>query len=154
MKFLTIRSVALLFITVLVFGSSPGATKTNEVWFKGSTVDVIEKSLAVALTTPSPGMQASASQVVRDLKVLLPDQEFSLLVIPLMGIVKNEDSDVASRMVAALALHDLQSARGDFAIQRVAQFTKNDRMKRLCSWLTHERLQQIPASKTTAVIGD
>lgn len=156
MKQVAVRFVAGLSIAVIVFASSTlGASKSDEVWFKGSTVDVIERSLAMALRTPSPGMQASASQVIRDLKTLLPDQEFSLLVIPLMGIVKDEDADVSVRMVAAIALHDLQSGKGDFAIQRVAQFTKNERMKHHCLWLTYERILKNPSvSKTTAVLND
>lgn len=156
MKQVAVRFVAGLSIAVIVFASSTlGASKSDEVWFKGSTVDVIERSLAMALRTPSPGMQASASQVIRDLKTLLPDQEFSLLVIPLMGIVKDEDVDVSVRMVAAIALHDLQSGKGDFAIQRVAQFTKNERMKHHCLWLTYERILKNPSvSKTTAVLND
>jgi hypothetical protein len=156
MKQVTVRWFAVFSTAVIAFTSSTlGAAKTDEVWFKGSTVDVIERSLAMALRTPSPGMQASASQVIRDLKVLLPDQDFSLLVIPLMGIVKDEDADVSVRMVAAIALHDLQSGKGDFAIQRVAQFTKNERMKHHCLWLTYERvLKNPPASKTTAVLND
>jgi hypothetical protein len=155
MKRAAIRLLSVFSLTILVFAFSYSAGKTDEVWFKGSTVDAIERSLSMALRTPSSGMQASASQVLRDLKVLLPDQEFSLLVIPLMGIVKDEDADVAVRMVAALALHDLQSGKGDFAIQRVAQFTKNERMKHLCSWLTFERIQKSPsAPKTSAMLNN
>jgi hypothetical protein len=68
MKQVAVRFVAGLSIAVIVFASSTlGAAKTDEVWFRGSTVDVIEKSLAMALRTPSPGMQASASQVIREL---------------------------------------------------------------------------------------
>jgi hypothetical protein len=156
MKQVAVRFVAGLSIAVIVFASSTlGAAKIDEVWFRGSTVDVIEKSLAMALRTPSPGMQASASQVIRDLKLLLPDQDFSLLIIPLMGIVKDEDAEVSVRMVAALALHDLQSGKGDFAIQRVAQFTKNERMKHHCLWLTYERVMKSPSvSNTTATLND
>ena len=156
MKRVPIPSVAMIAIAMMAFLSSAfGSTRANEVWFKGSTVDAIEKSLAMALRTPSPGMQASASQVVRDLKVLLPEQEFSLLIIPLMAIVKNEDAEVPVRMVAALALYDLQSAKGDFTIQRVAQFTKNERMKHLCTWLTYDRMQKNSSvPKTTAVLDE
>lgn len=132
--------------------ASFSANKTDEVWFKGATVNVIERSLAMALKTPSPGMQASASQVVRDLRALLPDQDFSLLVIPLMAIVKDEETDTPVRMVAALALHDLNSGKGDYAIQRTARFTKNERLKHLCTWLTYERLQKnSPELQTTTV---
>ena len=150
MKPSTVSISAILSLVVIVTTAN-GATKTDEVWFKGSTVDAIEKSLAMALRTPSPGMQASASQVVRDLKVLLPDQDFSLLIIPLMAIVKNEDAEAPVRMVAALALHDLKSGKGDFAIQQMARFTSNERLKHLCSWLTYERRQQkAPALRNTS----
>jgi hypothetical protein len=156
MKQTAARFAAGLFVAVIVFTSSTlGGSKTDEVWFRGSTVDVIERSLAMALRTPSPGMRASASQVIRDLKLLLPEQEFSLLVIPLMAIVKDEDADVSVRMVAALALHDLGSAKGDFAIQRVAQFTKNERMKHHCLWLTYERVMKSPTeARTTAMLNE
>jgi len=140
MKRSTISILASLMLVAVI--STTATTRNDEVWFKGSTVDAIEKSLAMALRTPSPGMQASASQVVRDLRVLLPDQGFSLLIIPLMVIVKNEDAEMPIRMVAALALHDLRSGKGDFAIQQMAQFAKSERLKHLCSWLTYERHQQ------------
>lgn len=152
MKRVTIQSVAIVVIAMMAFTlPALGSKKGDEVWFKGASIHAIEENLAIALQTPSPGMQASASQVVRDLKALLPDQEFSRLTIPLMAIVKDEDAEVAVRMVAALALYDLQSSKGDFAIQRVAQFTKNERMKHLCTWLTFDRMQKTsPAAKSTA----
>ena len=153
MKHLIIRFAIALVITVPVFASaSLCANRNDEVWFKGATVDAIEQSLAMALRTPSPGMQASASQVIRDLRVLLPDQEFSLLIIPLMSIVKNEDADVPVRMVAALALHDLNSGKGDFAIQQTARFAKNERLKHLCAALTYERVQKNSSELQTTTV--
>ncbi|HCV44305.1 MAG TPA: hypothetical protein DGH68_12525 [Bacteroidetes bacterium] len=119
-----------------------GGSKSDAARFKGATVDAIEKSLVMALKSPSPGVQASASQVIRDLKGLLPEEKFSLVTIPLMGIVKDENADAAVRIVAALALHDLESGMGDFAIERTAQFTDNERMKHVCLWLTYERLRE------------
>ena len=118
------------------------AKSTDDVWFKGTPVDLIEQNLAVALRMHSDGIQASASQVVRDLKGLLPSQEFTSVIIPLMGIVKNEDGDPAVRTVAALALYDLKSSRGDFALSQMARFSRNDRIKHLCAWLTYERNRQ------------
>lgn len=142
--------LAITFVLTLATTSN-GAPRNDEVWFKGSTVDAIEKSLAMALRTPSPGMQASASQVVRDLRILLPDQDFSLLIIPLMAIVKNEDAETPIRMIAALALHDLKSGKGDFTIRQMAQFAGNERLKHLCSWLTYERHKQnSPSIKSTS----
>ncbi len=119
-------------------------------YFKGTSVDVIGENLAVALNTPCPGMQASAAQTVRDLRALLPEQEFTNVVIPLMRIVKDEDASVPVRTLAALALHDLKSARGDFAIERVALFSGNEHMRRLCTWLAVEKYSPqttvVPAS--------
>ncbi len=135
-------SVALGIAMLVCTSSALSARNPDDVWFKGATVDAIERSLAMALRTPSPGMQASASQIVRDLKTLLPDQDFSLLIIPLMAVVKNEDADVSVRMVAALALYDLRSAKGDFAIERVGRFTHNDRLRHLCSWLSYNRTHE------------
>lgn len=150
MKFSTI-----LFVLFLIAGfaaNTSGENKNNDVLFKGTPVDLIEQNLAVALRTPSPGVQASASQTVRDLKGLLPNQEFSTIVIPLMGILKDEHRDVAVRTIAALALHDLHSQRGDFAIQQVARFTENQRLAHLCTWLTVERkMKESPAAQSTAM---
>lgn len=156
MKRFTILSVAIVAIAwAASMSPALASAKSGDVWFKGATVDVIEQNLAIGLKTPSPGVQASASQVVRDLKVLLPDQEFTRLIIPLMAIVKDEDAGVAVRMIAALALYDLQSAKGDFAIQRVAQFTKNERMRHLCTWLAYDRMQKNSSSpKATAALNE
>jgi hypothetical protein len=142
-------------LSLLVLANvSFGANKNDEVWFKGATVDAIERSLAMALRTPSPGMQATASQVIRDLRGLLPDQDFSLLIIPLMSIVKDDNADVPVRMVAALALHDLHSGKGDFAIQQTARFATNERLKRLCASLTYERMQKNSPEVQVRTVGD
>jgi|WetSurMetagenome_2_1015567.scaffolds.fasta_scaffold912204_1 hypothetical protein len=127
-------------VVILVGGlallMSAVATAGSKVtYFKGTSVEIIEQNLAIALETPSPGMQASASQTVRDLKALLPEQEFSHVIIPLMRIVKDENAAVPVRTLAALALHELNSSRGNFAIERVALFSSNERMRHLCTWL-------------------
>ncbi len=155
MKRFTIQSVAITVIAMMAFTSTAlSSKKGDQERFKGTPVSLIEQNLAIALQMPSPGIQASASQVVRDLKALLPEHEFSGLVIPLMAIVKDEDADIATRMVSALALHELQSAKGDFAIERVALFTANERMKHLCMWLTYEKLENgSPAMKTATAMG-
>jgi len=107
--------------------------------FVNATVDQSEKSLRLALESISVGSQLTAAQTVRELKTLLPNRSFSSLVIPLMRIVKDEDCDVHSRVLAAIALHDLHSAVGDFAISRTAQFTDSQQVKHVCSWLTYSR---------------
>ena len=140
MKYLPHKShVVILFgaLTLFVTATARSTTKPDDVLFKGTTLDVIERNLAMGLNTRSPGVQASASQVIRDLKTLMPEQDFSLLVIPLMRIVKNEDAETQVRMIATLALHELNSLRGDFAITQLARFTSNTRVQHLCGWLAH-----------------
>jgi len=104
--------------------------------FTHATIEQVKKSLRTALETPSPSLQITAAYTTRQLKELLPDEEFSSLVIPLMRIVKDENAETSARMVAAVTLHRLHSATGDFAISRTAQFTDNARVKNICSLLT------------------
>lgn len=105
-------------------------------------LNVIEQNLVQALESNSPGLQASAAQIIRNVKKSRPEFKFSRSVIPLMGIVKNETSDTGARIVAALALHELKTARGDFAIMRIAKFSDNRRIQHLCTWLTYTRAKE------------
>ncbi len=114
--------------------------------FVSATIEQSETSLKIALEAPSPGLQLTAANTTRQLKELLPDQEFSSLVIPLMRIVKDENAETSSRLVAAIALDGLRSAKGDFAISRTAEFTNNPRVKNTCAWLAYNRkLSEKPA---------
>jgi hypothetical protein len=108
--------------------------------FTEEKLHLLEQNLAVVLGNPTPGVQASAAQTVRDLKNMATEYSFSRLVIPLMRIVKNERAEIGPRILAALALHDLHSEMGDYAIKRVAKFSDIQRMKNLCMWLTFEQL--------------
>jgi hypothetical protein len=107
--------------------------------FVNLTIEQSEKSLVQALESNSFGMRLSAANTVRQLKEAYPEQSFSSLVFPLMRIVKDEGVEPSCRIVAAIALHELHSAVGDFAIARTAQFTDSPRVKHICSWLTYYR---------------
>jgi hypothetical protein len=102
-------------------------------------IDLIEQNIVNALQSDIPGMQADAAQLVRDLRDLRPEQSFPGCVIPLMAIVKNEDADTGARILAALALNQLDSPMGHFTISRMASFTSEPRLKHVCSWLAYER---------------
>jgi len=102
-------------------------------------IEQSEKSLKTALEAPSPGLQLSAANTTRQLKELLPNREFSSLIIPLMRIVKDEDAGTTHRIVAAIALHELHSGKGDFAIARTAKFTENPGVKNICLWLAYNQ---------------
>lgn len=128
-------------VAVLIAASATRAQYNGDqvLRFKNATIEQTEKSLIQALESNSPGLQVSAAITVRELKTLFPDRSFSSLVIPLMRIVKDEDGEGCSRVVAALALHDLHSAIGDYAISRAAQFAECSQLKRACAWLSYYR---------------
>jgi hypothetical protein len=107
--------------------------------FVNATIDQSEASLFLALHSNSFGVRVTAANTIRQLKELYPEQSLSSLVIPLMGIVKDEAEDASSRVVSAIALHELHSAIGDYAIERTAQFTSNPRVKHICLWLSYYR---------------
>ena len=107
--------------------------------FISATVEQSELSLRTALEAPSPGLQLTAANTTHQLKELLPQREFSSLVIPLMRIVKDEQAETSARIVAAIALDGLHSAKGDFAISRTAEFSDNPRVKNTCAWLAYYR---------------
>jgi len=102
-------------------------------------LECIETNVVRALESGIPGMQADAAQLIRDLKNLRPEESFSICVIPLMAIVKNEEAESATRILAALALDQLDNGRGNFAIERTASFTSDPKVRYLCTWLAYER---------------
>ncbi len=102
-------------------------------------VDRIEVNIVHALQSGIPGMQADAAQLVRDLHSIRPEQSFDACVIPLMAILKNEEAESSTRILAALALNQLGSSMGHFAVERTASFTSDSRLKYICSWLSFER---------------
>lgn len=122
--------------------------------FVHATVEQSEQSVLMGIDdSRDPRMLTSAASTMRQLKELFPDRSFPGFVIPLMRIVKNEGLDPTSRVTAAIALHRLQSAMGDFAIKRVGQFTSSDRVRHICTWLTYYRElgQQAPEISETPV---
>ncbi len=137
----TMKRVLSLVVTIILVWANghAGNTYSNDPRFTDEKMQAIEKSLEQALESQNLGLQASAAQVVRDVKALVPGYDFGELVIPLMGIVKDESARPGNRILAALALHELRSERGDFAIKRVGEFTDVKQLKHVCVWLTYER---------------
>jgi hypothetical protein len=90
-------------------------TYSDDPRFTDENLQVIEKNLKTALEDGNYGVQASAAQVVREVKALVPKYEFYSLVVPLLHIAKGNGSQPeSSRIVATLALYDLV---GDSAIE-------------------------------------
>ena len=128
-----------LFSGIATFAQSDGNGPKP---FIRATVEQTEQSLVNALASGSPGLQVSAAATIRELKALMPQRSFSKLVVPLMRLVKDEDADRDARIVAAIALHELHSDKGDYAIKSSAMSTSNERFAYICSWLTYYRLKE------------
>lgn len=92
----------------------------------------IEDNLVRDIESPSVGVCLGGAQVVRELKAKAPDYSFSKVIIPLMKVLKDKSADRAARMMAALALHDVNSDRGNFAIKREAEMSDDDLLKTVC----------------------
>jgi hypothetical protein len=135
---------AALFVLVLCLIVAPYASAQDPTvpagLFKNATIEATEKSLVMALESESPGLQTSAAATIRELKAMMPERSFSCFVIPLMRIVKLDDGDACSRVIAAIALHELHSAIGDYAIKRAAKFAECSKLKRICTWLAYYQL--------------
>lgn len=110
--------------------------------FQRATPDQTELSLKKALESNSSGLQLSAALTVREMKRMMPQKNFTSLVIPLMAILKDDKADEGVRTIAAMALHDLRSARGDYAISSLAQDASSPNIQRICQWLSYYMLKE------------
>ena len=134
------RMTVVALLAMLVIGAAVAAPPTtSKIVFTEEKLDLIEQNLAIALISDCPGMEASAALTMRQVKELAPDYEFKSLIIPLMHLVKDESASDASRIAAALALYDLKSERGDYAISQSARFTENPRVKKMFELLAYQR---------------
>ncbi len=95
---------------------------------------LIEQNLIAGLRdTDHPGLQESSGQLLLELQRSVPAFDYSDALFPLMTIVKDENEPSAARIYAALALHNLKSARGDYAIEMTAKMTDDTRVQKVCT---------------------
>jgi hypothetical protein len=134
------RSLLSLLLVACVWGGMfANESSTSKAVFTQDKLELIEQNLIIGLESNIPSLQASAALVLRQVKEIAPQYEFSLSVIPLMRLVRTESYDASVRVAAALALHELRSTRGDFALARIARFEENPRVKKLLVAMAYER---------------
>ena len=104
--------------------------------------EIIRTNLVAGLENPSAEVRASYMQLVIDLKRAYPDYDFDYAIIPLMSILKNEDS-CPMRMLAALALYEYEDSRmSRFAVLQTFYHCDSDRLSKHCKTLVlkwHQR---------------
>lgn len=138
MKHLQVVLVGLVIMAApQVRADDPSSTTLR---FIRATFEQTQQELLAGLHDTRPEILSTVAVTVGELKKLYPERSYSPFVIPLMRIVKNENGDAAARVNAAIALHELRSSMGDFAISRTAKFTDNGRVRHICAWLTQSRL--------------
>ncbi len=137
------RIAGIFLATILVAAAAFAAEPPAGVNASYATdIDRIEASLVLGLQSDCAGLQASAAQVIRDLKGRQPEHSFAKSILPLMRVLKDENKDVRVRQIAALALHAIASSRGDYAIEREAQFSDHSQLRYLCRSLVSERMRE------------
>jgi hypothetical protein len=107
--------------------------------FTEEKIDLIEDNLVNDLDSPIIGVVIGGAQTVREMKKAVPTHDFAKLIIPLMRIVKDQNADRGARILAALALFDIDSERGNFAISREGEMGSDEVFKALCANLTAVR---------------
>ena len=112
--------------------------------FTEEKIALIEDNLFKDLESGNVGVVIGGTQTVREMKKAVPNHDFSKLIIPLMRIVKDEDADRAERILAALALDEIDSERGNFAISREAEMSSDEIFKALCANLTQAKEAKKP----------
>lgn len=103
-----------------------------------------EAMIVYALENDSTDMKESAVQTIRELQQVFPDQPFTSFIDPLNDIVRDEVSDTHLRILAALALDELHSDKGDKAIRDMSIYSTDQSLKHVCAALT------VTSSKLTA----
>jgi hypothetical protein len=101
--------------------------------FRKQHIRGTEPILVKALETKSPAIQRGILQHIRFLEWAYPDEEFGIFVEPLSNLLKDENADVQSRMLAALALESLHTDKADAIIKETASSAANQSLRELCS---------------------
>ena len=140
-RFLAVAALNLALCGPALAGSPPDSFAGR---YSAEQLSRIEDNLLWCLASDSPGARAGAAHVLRRLKQAAPEYSFRRSVIPLMRILRDNECDELSRLAAVMALHELRTDRGDYAIKAAARFSEKGRFKRLCEHLVLVRSAERP----------
>ncbi len=116
--FISLFLVIVLFPMIVSAAESPKAKKQNSF---NNTI----KSLMLGLSSDNFGLKTSSAYMIGELKI-------ESAVIPLMRMLRNEESDEA-KIVAALALYKLGTPMSIHALFQAARFEESKRVRKMCS---------------------
>ncbi len=72
-------------------------------------------------------------QTLRELELIFPEESFEKMLEPLIKIVKNENAEDATRILALFALENLHSDIGDTTIMELKNSTSNKTIREICA---------------------
>lgn len=116
--FISLFLVIMLFPTIVSAAESPKAKKQNSF---NNTI----KSLMLGLSSDNFGLKTSSAYMIGELKI-------ESAVIPLMRMLRNEESDEA-KIVAALALYKLGTPMSIHSLFQASRFEDSKRVRKMCS---------------------
>ncbi|HEX9252444.1 MAG TPA: hypothetical protein VF870_09390 [Ignavibacteriaceae bacterium] len=138
---------AMLITTVNAQDQSTRYEEQHHSKFIKSHLPQTEEMLLKNFTSNDAAMLSSNIQTLRELEEVFPENKFSSLIDPLMKIVQDEKQGTQVRILAALALDDLHSDKGDKSIYGTAKSSKNQSVKDICAALAVESFKFDTAAK-------
>ena len=135
-------------ITALIFAFALSCT-AGAYTFDGNTpltekqISAIRVNIKNNLTDPSLDIRCSTVQLVMELKEAYPSTDFDYVIIPLVSLLKNDDSPEL-RILAARALYRFDSEVARYAVSRRALYDPSDRVARNCGTLARSWGQKTP----------
>jgi hypothetical protein len=117
--------------------------------FTAKNLRLIEKNIDIGLDkTTCPGLQESAAAVLRQVESYAPDYSYRSSLIPLMALLNDHQENPSARILAAVALHNLNSTEGNHVIRMTGRYSGQPLVRKLCAALASD---PPPAAPKTVV---
>ena len=125
----------LLFFTILMPAQSDITRfqKQHNTKFNKKNLPRTQATLIEIIESNSSEKAASALQTIRELELIFPEESFETMLEPLIKIVKNENAEDATRILALFALENLHSDIGDTTIMELKNSSSNKTIREICA---------------------
>jgi hypothetical protein len=132
MKSLGFFVATMIVWSITVYAGDGGNTRTER---QNAILNAAEMNLAATLKTVDGEFLESVIASVTDIKRTYSDKDMSLVMIPLMRILRNHP-DSNFRILAAMALTDIGHGTGVYAVKEAARFDKNKTVRHICMYMS------------------
>jgi hypothetical protein len=106
--------------------------KQHRTNFNKKNLKSMQEMLVKSLESGNSSMVASATQTLRELLQIFPEESFSSLLDPLINIMMDENSTTSARILALFAIESLHSDAGDAAIKNLQNSTTTETLREIC----------------------